>query len=207
VGCTAGSAVIEVVATRGGPRGISVHRVRSIHPDDRAQVDGIPVTSAARTLLDLAEILPARQFERAWDQAEGRELLDLTALEALLARSHGHHGLEPLIALLAEHRRPEPTKSELEVMFLELCREAGIPLPAMNVMVAGEEVDAYWPQHGLVVELDGWEHHKTRADRERDILKEERIKLAGHPFLRFSYRRVQRDPIGVANAIRRTLAS
>ena len=90
-------------------------------------------------------------------------------------------------------------------MLRDICRAAGLPIPAFNVSVAGEEVDAFYALHGFVIELDGWEHHKTRADRERDLLKEERVKLAGYRFHRFSYRRLQNDPAGVAAVIRRYL--
>jgi hypothetical protein len=85
------------------------------HPEDRTVRDGIPVTSLARTLLDLAEVVNARQLERAFDEADRRGLFDLRALERLRARSRGRQGLKPL-ARVIEEKRPEPpmTRSELE---------------------------------------------------------------------------------------------
>src|SRR3954454_12200635 len=90
-------------------------------------------------------------------------------------------------------------------MLRDICRAARLPIPAFNASVAGEEVDAYWPEHRFVVELDGWEHHKTRADRERDLLKEERVKLAGYRFHRFSYRRLKNAPDEVAYVLSKYL--
>jgi hypothetical protein len=171
---------------------------------ERAVREGIPITTVSQTLLDYAEVVGRRHLERAWDQAERLELLDLGALQDLLARSPGRKGLKPLAELIAEARMPEPTKTELEDMLSDICVTYKLPQPAFNVTVAGEEVDAYWHPH-LVVELDGWEHHKTRADRERDLLKEERVKLAGYEFMRFSYRRVQRRPGEVAAVLSRCL--
>ena len=195
--------VIDVTVPRRirGQRGIAVH----FGSPDAVTRDGIPVTTVSRTLLDIAEVLPWRRFERAWDQAERLELFDLIALEELLGRSHGRRGIKPLRALIAEARMPEPTRSELEDMLADICRGANLPIPAFNVDVAGEDVDAYWPRHNLVVELDGWEHHRTRADRERDLLKEERVKLAGYRFHRFSYRRLARHPDEVASVLSRYL--
>jgi very-short-patch-repair endonuclease len=194
---------VTVVGRRiAGQRGIKVHFARSA---DIVLRDGIPVTSVAQTLLDYAEVVSRRWLERAWDQAERLQLLDLAALNDLLTRSHGRRGLKPLTELLAEATAPEPTRSELEDMLRDICRAAKLPIPAFNASVANEDVDAYWPGHEFVVELDGWEHHKTRADRERDLLKEERVKLAGYRFHRFSYRRLQNRPDEVAAVLSKCL--
>ena len=84
------SPIVHVTTpNRGSPRGIRVHRVRSLHPDDVAVIDGVPVTSVARTLLDLADVLQPRQLIRAIEQAERLQIFDLRAVERLLARSRG----------------------------------------------------------------------------------------------------------------------
>jgi hypothetical protein len=201
------SARIHVTTTRSrGVEGINVHRVRAIHPADRTVHNGIPVTTVARTLLDLAEIARPRELERAIDRAERLELLDLSLIGAVCARSPGRHGLKPLNRALDDLIDPPITKSELERMFLDLCRAYGIPLPMTNVPLLGWEVDAYWPDHNVVVELDGYEWHKTRADFERDRLKQERLQVAGLPPLRFTYRRIRRHPRAVAASLQAVLA-
>ena len=89
------SATLEVTAPRGrrGPAGIIVHRSRLIHPEDRAVVSGIPVTSVARTLVDLADVLQLPSLRRAINEAELLRLFDLAALERTLARLPNRRGL------------------------------------------------------------------------------------------------------------------
>jgi hypothetical protein len=163
---------IDVTASgrsRHGQQGIAFHRVRALHPADRTIKDGIPVTTVARTLLDLAEVVPYRRLERAFEAAERLELLDLSVLHAVFQRNVGRRGLKPLKALLAEHQGPAPvTRSELERRFIDLCRESDLPVPALNRIVSGLEVDAIWPEQKLVVELDGYAFHNTRRAFERD---------------------------------------
>jgi hypothetical protein len=123
--------------------GITLHRVRRLHPHDRTRCRAIPVATVARTLLDLAELLQPHELESAWEEAERLRLLDLLAVDALCRRTRGRRGLRPLRALLAEQRGPLPaTRSELECRFLDVCRRAGLPPPAVNAVIGGLEVDA-----------------------------------------------------------------
>jgi predicted transcriptional regulator of viral defense system len=119
---------IDVTTTargRTGPAGVTVHRVRALHPEDRAVREGIPVTSVARTLLDLAEIVSPRRLERAFEGAERLRVLDAAAVQRLLERSRGRRGLRALRALLAAYCGEVPeTRSPLERRFLDFCREA-----------------------------------------------------------------------------------
>ena len=180
--------------SRSGQVGIALHRARSLHPEDRDECDAVPVTSVPRTLLDLAEVLPRRQLERTFEEAERLELLNLTAVSRLGERSHGRHGLKPLNSVLSETYAPLPeTRSELERRFLDLCR-ACIPPPVTNVTVAGFTVDAYWPDRRLVVELDGFAFHRTRGAFERDRARDAELQLAGYRVLRITARRLERDP-------------
>ena len=188
---------------RGRPR-IVLHRSR-LHPDDCATRDHIPVTSVARTLLDLAEVVPQRHLARAMENAERRSLFDLTAVEQLVVRSRGRHGLAPLTAGLRDYRPPEFTRSELEQRFLRLCEQAGVPPPAANLFIAGAEVDMSWPDHRLVVELDGHETHRTRAAFERDRQRDTALQLAGYRVLRITHRRLRSDPAAVLGAVRSLL--
>jgi very-short-patch-repair endonuclease len=195
---------IHVTAVRGlrARRGIVLHQVRRLHPDDVTVLDGIPVTSLARTFLDLAEVLPPPQLARVWDEAERRGLLDVRAIQRICGRSRGRHGLGPLTALSTAHREVPPTKSELEALFFDFCRSQRLPLPQCNVLVAGLEVDFYWPDKKLVVELDGWEFHRTRAAFERDRERDTILDAARLRHLRITHRRLTRDPTGVAALIR-----
>jgi hypothetical protein len=188
---------------RGRPR-IVLHRSR-LHPEDGAVSEGIPVTSVARTLLDLAEVVRLRQLARALEDAERRSLFDLGAVERLIARSRGRHGLRALNQGLADYRPPAFTRSGLERRFLDLCRRTGLPRPAANLFIAGWEVDMSWPDHRLVVELDGHDSHRTRAAFERDRRRDTTLQLAGYRVLRITDRRLESEPAEVLAAVRSLL--
>jgi very-short-patch-repair endonuclease len=188
------------VRRRSRPR-IAFHGA-ALHADDCAEVDGIPVTSVARTLLDLAEVVDSTQLRRAYEAAERRRLLDVNALKSLLDRSNGRRGVPALLALL-DYDPAEATdsKSELESMFLDVVREAGLPLPQLNVLVEGYLVDAYWPAARLVVELQSYEHHAHRQAFERDNSKLARLQVAGYAVLPLTYRKLRDERAAVVGAL------
>jgi hypothetical protein len=190
---------------RSRPR-LTIHTAAALHLSDRVEVDGIPVTSVARTLLDLAEVVSSEQLRLAYEQAEKRRILDFNALKELVRRSNGRRGLPALLALLDyDPVLATDSKSPLESMFLDLVRQAGLPLPALNVMVEGFEVDAYWPRARLVVELQSYEHHAHRQAFDRDYSKLNRLRLAGYDVLTFTYRHVRTGPEWVVAAVRAML--
>jgi predicted transcriptional regulator of viral defense system len=161
-----GSRVEVTAASRGRVRraGIELHQVRQFHPEDRSEREGIPVTSVARTLLDFAEVVDPRRLERAFEEADRLQLLNLREIERTCGRNPGRRGLKPLRALLSEAQPVLETRSELERRFLSFCRDAQLPPPAVNVIVAGYEVDALWVDRRLVVELDGYAFHRTAEE-------------------------------------------
>jgi len=177
-----------------------------LHPDDRAEIDGIAVTSVARTLLDLAEVVPSAELRRAYEASERHRVLDVRAVNELLQRSNGRRGVPALLALLDYD--PEPatdSKSDLESMFLDLVREGGLPLPQLNVLVDGFLVDAYWPRARLVVELQSYEHHAHRRAFERDNSKLARLQVAGYAVLPLTHRKMRDEPGEVVGAVRAML--
>jgi very-short-patch-repair endonuclease len=201
---------IDVSVPRSGVRsrpGLHVHCTAPWHPDDCAHRRGIPVTSVARTLLDLAEVVPARALRHAFEEAERLRLADVRAIEAVAARGHGRHGVGALAPVLAEARtRPlSDTRSELERRFLDLIESAGLSPPATNVLVEGFLVDAVWPQQRLVVELDGRRYHHTRAAFERDRIRDAALQVAGYRVLRITWKRLHREPHMVGATIRALL--
>ncbi|MFL5824518.1 MAG: type IV toxin-antitoxin system AbiEi family antitoxin, partial [Solirubrobacteraceae bacterium] len=95
--------------------GIDIHRATNLTPDDITLVDNIPVTSVARTLLDLAEVVAQRPLERAFDESEVLEVFDLHAIEDQLARNATRPGAKAVRRVLEEHYiGSTPTQSELE---------------------------------------------------------------------------------------------
>jgi predicted transcriptional regulator of viral defense system/very-short-patch-repair endonuclease len=187
-------------------RALTVHVTRTLHPEDRSARNRIPVTSVARTLLDLAEVVGGQTLRRAYEQAERVELLDVRAIEALLGRSNGRRGAGALQALLGyDATAAAETKSELERRFLDLIAEAGLPMPQVNVLVDGFLVDCYWPQADLVIELDSYEFHRGRAAFERDREKVARLKLAGREVIPLTHRQVASRRRWVLSAVEQLL--
>jgi predicted transcriptional regulator of viral defense system len=173
------SPIIHVTTpNRGSPRGIRVHRVRRLHPDDVAVVDGVPVTSTARTLLDLADVLPLRQLIRAIEQAERIQLFDMRAIEQLLARSNGRRAKTLRRAIAAAS--PVRVNSDWERDLLDFCDDHDIPRPELNVLVERYEVDALWRMKKIVVELDSYAFHRSLRAFEQDRDKYADLQLAGY---------------------------
>jgi len=200
---------VDVTARRTGRKrpGIRIHRPRTLPPDEVATHEGIRTTTPARTILDMAAILSASRLEHLLDQAEIQELTDYPALDAI-ARAHpGHRGATRLgRALQTHYAATNLTRSDIEILFKELCRAHGLPTPRVNQSVADKEVDFLFPGERLVVETDSWRYHKTRhafeSDRARDVL----LATAGYRTLRFTDRQLTRRPRDVATAIAAVLA-
>ena len=153
-------------------------RSSTLAPDEVTTRDGIPVTTVARTILDLAAIQPRSAIEKAIREAEFLRLFDRDELERLLVRHKRRKGTRELragIGAAAEERNR--TRSELEDRFIRLLLDAQLPAPELNAMLeldsATLEADALWRDRKLIVELDGWQAHGTRtafeSDRERDL--------------------------------------
>jgi very-short-patch-repair endonuclease len=193
---------------RRGP-GLRVHRARGLHADETTTTRSIPVTSPARTILDLAATLrDDRALERVLDRAEILRATDVKALVALADARTGHRGAARLRRMLADHTPGTTvTRSELEERMLALCRERGLPKPRVNDSVAGLEVDFLFAERRVVVEADSWQHHRGRAAFERDRERDATLALAGHRVLRFTDRQMKRDGATVAAAIHAALAA
>jgi hypothetical protein len=153
--------------TRARRPGIDLHCVRRLDPEDVTELNGIPVTTVARTLVDLCAVEPPRRVERALEQAYVLRLIAPGAVEDALERSNGRR-TRVLRALLAQEGRPTLTRSELEEAFLALCRGGGLPDPEVNVHLHGYEVDFLWRRERRVVEVDGYAFHSVRGAFERD---------------------------------------
>jgi very-short-patch-repair endonuclease len=183
--------------------GITIHRPLYLDPSEVTDLDGLPITTPARTLLDLAAAgLRGRPLEAALDHAERRLEVDWSEVRRLLERHTGQRGASALAATL---RRYVPgsveTFSALEEIVLELCDEFAIPRPRVNCVIEGKRRDFYWPHHRLVVEADSYAWHRSPSalndDRERDV----RLQLAGYLALRFTYEQCTRRRRYVRDAI------
>jgi very-short-patch-repair endonuclease len=181
---------IEVMAPKDRKRrGIRTRRCRTLTPKDIRRHHGVPVTSPARTALDIAPRVTAKALTRAVNEARLAGYLHDGELAEVVSRNRRHPGARAVDALIAA----DPTRSELEDDFVEFARRFGLPEPKINHRVAGYEVDAFFPQQGVIVELDGYEFHKGRgsfeSDRERDAV----TLRAGFPTVRITKRRMRTD--------------
>jgi very-short-patch-repair endonuclease len=190
------SAFLDVTAPAARKRpGIVVHRGSL----ERMRHQGIPVTTPARTLIDLADVLNRRGLERALDEAEYHRL-DLTGLAPL----PGRRGAGALAAVLREHRAGSSrTRSELEELFLSHCSKHGLARPEVNVHVEGRERDFVWRAARLVVEVDGGRSHRTRKGFEQDRVRDAELVAAGYRVMRLTERRLERAAEEVVDQLRR----
>jgi Protein of unknown function (DUF559) len=188
------------------PHGIRLHQTRSLPPEDVAVEAGIPVTSIERTLLDIAGRLDVRQLERAVVSAERSGRLRWPELWRVLEQRRGQKGLRRLKRVAAQvDPRAADALSPMEVDFLALCREAGLPLPQVNVLVEGRLVDFFWPDAGVIVETDGYRYHSDRPAFERDHESTIKLTAAGYKVHRATYRMLQRNPDPFLSLVRKSL--
>jgi very-short-patch-repair endonuclease len=200
------------VAAPADPRrdGVVVHRRAGFETTIRS---GIPVTTPACTLVDLASRLTRDHLEAAVNEADKRDLIDPEALRTALDGMAGRRGAAALRRALD---RPTfaVTDSELERRFLPIARRAGLPQPQTGVRLNGFKVDFYWPDLGLVVETDGLRYHRTPGEQARDRLRDQAHTAAGLTQLRFTRAQVFFDAAhvestlaAVASRVRYPLAS
>jgi very-short-patch-repair endonuclease len=182
---------IDVTAPRGrhGAPGIRLHRTRSLDAQDTTTHQGIPITTVHRTLLDVAAIARDSELERAVAQAERLRMYDHRAIQATIARANGHRGVGLLRRVTT--RTPRWTRNEWEAAFLQLLRDAGLPEPETNEPLHAPGYghcapDYHWPEHRVIVELDGFETHGTRAAFHADRAKDAALTAHGHRVLRFT---------------------
>jgi very-short-patch-repair endonuclease len=185
-------------------RTIRLHHSTILEEEDRTILERVPTTAVARTFLDLS-ISSQRRVESMLERAERLGLLDIGAIDFLIARSGRHPGRKRLLVATAIYRDPAMTRARTERLFIALVRRAGLPRPAINYFIAGHEIDAYWERERFAVELDGYETHGTRAAFERDPIRIEELKLAGIDAIRFTARRIEREPDQVATRLRSLL--
>jgi very-short-patch-repair endonuclease len=173
---------------------VVVHYAR-LDPEDHAVVDGIPVTSPARTVLDLAPDRSRRDLDRLMNRAEERELLDRRRFEALADRTGGHPGRAKFSTALRDFKPEAATlRSDLERRFRRLVLAAGLPTPQSNVAVEGYELDAYWEAEGFAVELDVYATHGSPLSFETDRERADDLLLAGIELIRVTDLRLKREP-------------
>jgi very-short-patch-repair endonuclease len=177
------------------PPGLIVHRTKTLLGRDIRRLQGLRVTSPARTTLDLAARVGEQELTRIANDLRHTTRLTVHQLRDVAARNPYHPGTAPLLRVIGVAQK-QPTRSELENAFLRLCRRHKLPTPQVNLKLGGEDVDAYFPDHQLIVELDGRE--KTHADDWRPAFENDRARVVrvmartGIPTIRFTWDQITR---------------
>jgi very-short-patch-repair endonuclease len=196
-----GSRPDVTVATRSGRRqpGVVLHRSQLADPD-RSEYHGIPVTSPARTLVDLAHEVDQDELVRALRETQFMRRFDLSEMREVLARRPCR-----ILRILIDDL--VLTQSGIEDQLLGICDRHGIGRPLTQQMVCGRRVDFLWPRERVVVETDGWEAHASRSAFQADRTMSNRLQLDGYYVLRFTSADVKRRPGQVARQIHKALAA
>ncbi len=185
--------VIEITTrrTRTKRPGLLLHRA-VLADDEITTRDGIPVTTPARTQLDLAGVLQRHQLQQVINEAE----------RLRLERPHPErHPTKRGTANLRTLAPPTHTRSDLEARFTSFLNDRRFPAPQTNVLIEGHEVDAVWPASRLIVELDSWDYHRTRQAFEDDRRRDRTLAAAGWRVVRITWRDLD-EPEALAREFR-----
>ncbi|MEK6326160.1 MAG: DUF559 domain-containing protein [Actinomycetota bacterium] len=184
--------------------GVKVHLARRLDRRDVRRLDGIPITSPARTLLDLAVLVSPDAFERALAEAEARRLVRERDLVDVLSRNRGCRGAGVLRAFVVGEGAVLQ-RSRAERKLRSLVRGTSLPAPDLNVRVGRFEVDFIWRAERLIVEVDGYAFHGGRAAFERDRRRDAELQAAGWRVMRVTWLQLVREPDAVVARIVRAL--
>jgi very-short-patch-repair endonuclease len=197
---------VDVTVTAGHrrpQRGIAVHHA-ALDAAHIRQVRWLRITCPARTLLDLAAILPTDELERAANEAQVLGLATATEIHTQLGAASGRRGAATLRAVLTAG--PRLTRSELERRMHALADRVGLPRPRNQARVLGYTVDFLWPRERVIVETDGFGAHGTRMRFESDRSRDAALLAAGYRVLRFTWRQLVETPEVVAARLAVVLA-
>lgn len=205
---SSGPVSVTILGRDAGMRpGVRRHRVGRLVAADLRLRDGLPVTAPASTLLDLAGETNHRDIERAVNEALVQRLVSMGDLRSVLERRGGRPGSPVLRRLVDKLEEPSLTRSEAEVRMLELLRRTGLPLPRTNVKVGRYEVDMLWRQERLVVEIDGFAFHSTRAAFERDRRRDADLQARGLKVMRVTWKQIVEEPEATLVRVARLLGA
>jgi very-short-patch-repair endonuclease len=191
---------LHVTVASGHPQrpGITIHRRRSFEVTKHR---GIPVTTVACTIADVAGDLPDEELERAINEAANRDLTDPERLRDAIAEMGARPGARRVLRLL-DRDTYVVTDTRLEQHLLRIARRAGLPPPSAQHRLPGGRVDLHWPGLGLIIEADSLRYHRTPAQQRADRLRDQRNAAAGLVTLRFTHWQVFREEAHVEAIVR-----
>ncbi|MGI9019578.1 MAG: type IV toxin-antitoxin system AbiEi family antitoxin domain-containing protein [Solirubrobacterales bacterium] len=199
---------VTTTSLRGtGASGVRLTRTRVLDPDEVVFEDWLPLTSPARTLLDVAGLEDAETLEEAVAAAQVRRAVTGEELWAQVLRSRGRRGAGALRTLLERSTPAAETRSVAERLMLRLIRRSGLPEPLVNKPLGGFRPDFYWPEQRVVAEFDSYRFHTDVAAFRRDREKSNELQLRGIVVLRFTWHELTREPRELEARLRRALGA
>jgi very-short-patch-repair endonuclease len=180
---------------------IGLHHCPALRDEDFATTELLPVTAVPRTLLDYAWTAKTYRLEAAIDRADRLELLDPVAIDRITDEIRGHRGRRPLQRAMTIYRENGFTRSGGEKRLLAVLADAGIRRPIVNNFIDGYELDFYWEHERFAIELDSWEHHRSRRSFEEDRKRQEELAIGGIETIRITGTRLKHEPREVADRI------
>jgi very-short-patch-repair endonuclease len=190
----------------GDRTGIHTHRVRRLPEEEVTVKDGIPLTTPARTICDLAATEPLRDVESALAEARIHRLATDRQITAVIQNAPTRPGAPIIRKLLEQEDDSGYTRSKAERLLRDLIAKANLERPLFNEPVLGYVVDAVWPKHRLILEVDGYAYHQHRAAFERDRRRDQQLTAAGYRVIRITWIQLRDRPIETIAAIVKTLA-
>ena len=198
------------VTVTGRPRprtGMRIHRVDHLHPADIRTRHNLRLTSPARTTIDFAAQATRSELADLFGEARGQRLLSDAALDAALSRAPANH---PGAAAIRKLQRDDPgstyTRSRAERRIRRLMREGELPQPLVGASLNGCTVDFLWPDHRLILEVDGHDTHGDRLAFEADRRRDQVHAAAGYTVIRITWRQLLGEPMAVLARIAQALA-
>ena len=194
-----------VTLTRGQCRKPGIEsRTLDLPRADRTIRWGIPVTTPARTIIDLAHA--AEDLEQMIAEARVTRILTERQLREAVERGRRRPGTRAVTDILDGKYGPALTRSEAERRLLGLIRAAQLPEPRVNAMVGGYEVDFHWPAEGVIVEVDGFAYHSSRVSFETDRARDAALTALGLRIIRVTWRQLNEAPEAVIARLAGALA-
>lgn len=185
--------------------GVVAHRVASLPPSDVDEVAGIPITTTIRSILDVAAGARPRELEQIIARAERLDHLDVDALRDRVKREKGRPGVAILGAILTGTAAAF-TRSAAEERFLDLVRKAGLPQPELNVVRGSFELDVFWADWRVAIEIDGFACHASRSSFERDRERDLNLGAQGIVVHRVTWRQIVDEPFVLIRRLAAILA-
>ena len=174
--------------------------------DEVATRNSIPVTTADRTVFDLASQAAAWEVSKAYEEGLIRGYFSRNRMIVLAMRHKGRRGIRKVRALIDRDAPPSVTIAEAHRRLLELIRSSDLPHPRTEVRIDGKPADIVWEEAKLVVEMDGAAFHNTPSRIERDKLRDTKLAALGYLVIRVTWTELTKRPTALVSRISRTYA-